>query len=440
MKRRIYGALLDWKNDKDRKPLILRGARQIGKTFIVNQFGEKEFKEHINLNFERNPEYKEIFTTNNPNEILAKIAIYTGKKIVPNQTLIFLDEIQDCPKALMALRYFYEELPQVHIIGAGSLLEFALEKEDYRMPVGRVQYLYMYPLSFSEFLVALGEEPLQEFVSDIKNLSKVPEKLHEKLIDYTRKYFMVGGMPAVVKSYIADRDMLKCQKIQQSIISTYKDDFAKYAKKVQFKYLQKVFSTIPAMIGQKVVYSRIDNTVKARELNTAFDLLETAGVIHRVKKASGAGIPLAATAVENYYKPLFLDVGLMHAINGIYGETIRQKNLNDIFKGAVAEQFVGQELLALSNYYTEEKLYYWTRDAKNSHAEIDYLIVKNEEIIPVEVKSGKKGKLKSLLLYLDAYKPKMALKISQASYHEEDEVLSIPFYGVEAFLGWELKM
>jgi predicted AAA+ superfamily ATPase len=293
----------------------------------------------------------------------------------------------------------------------------------------------MYPMSFGEFLSALGEDALREHVRDKIKLAVMPDKLHEKLLDYTRKYFMIGGMPKVVKSYVQHRDVLKCQKIQQSIITTYKDDFAKYAKKSEFKYLQKIFSVIPSVVGQKVVFSKIDNTIKARDLKNAFELLETAGIIYRVNKTSGDGLPLEAKSAENYYKPVFLDVGLMHAINGIYGETIREKNLTDIYKGSVAEQFVGQELKALGSFYKSSDLYYWVRDAKNSQAEVDYLIVKDEKIVPIEVKSGKKGKLKSLLLYLDAYKPELALKISQAKYYEEDEVISLPLYGMEGYLG-----
>ncbi|MCF6361171.1 MAG: AAA family ATPase [Cyclobacteriaceae bacterium] len=434
MKRSIYKSLLKWKEETNRKPLLLRGARQIGKTYIVDKLGKNEFRTSITLNFERNPEYKAIFSSYNPTEIIEKIILYTGKQILKGKTLLFLDEIQECPKAIMSLRYFYEEMPEMHIIGAGSLLEFSLQSADYRMPVGRVQYLYMYPLSFSEFLIALSEKPLNDYILNTNNLPKIPNELHVKLIDYVRKYYIIGGMPAVVNKYISTKDVLACQRIQHSILETYQDDFAKYTRKSQLKYVKKVFSVISTLIGQKVVYTNIDSVAKSRDLKAAFELLETAGIIYKVKRTSGAGLPFEASTKENYYKPIFLDIGLMHAINGIYSETIKEEDLTAIYKGAVAEQFVGQELLALSNNYMKASLYYWAREAKNSSAEIDFLLSKNEKIIPVEVKSGKKGTLRSLLLFLETYKARQGIKISQAVYKKEANLLSIPFYAIAQLL------
>jgi len=434
MQRRIYKSLLKWKAEKNRKPLLLRGARQIGKTYIVDEFGKNEFNSSITLNFERNPEYKGIFVSYDPEEIIEKVTLFTGSQILKGETLLFLDEIQECPKAIMSLRYFYEEMPDLHIIGAGSLLEFSLQATDYRMPVGRVQYLYMYPLSFSEFLIALKEEQLHDYISNHLKLSEIPEELHLKLIAYVRKYCIIGGMPAVVKAYISTRDILTCQRIQHSIIETYQDDFAKYARKFQLKYLKKVFSAITSLIGQKVVYTNIDSTIKSRDLKAAVELLETAGIIYKVKKTSGAGLPFEANTKEAYYKPIFLDIGLVHAINGIYSETIKETDLTAIYKGAVAEQFVGQELIALSNNYIKSSLYYWAREARNSSAEIDFLLSKNGGIVPIEVKSGKKGTLRSLLLFLKTYKTNQGVKISQTIYKKEPELLSIPFYAIENYL------
>lgn len=431
MRRSIYKSLLKWKKEPNRKPLLLRGARQIGKTYIVDELGKNEFKLSITLNFERNPEYKAIFSSYSPLEILEKIALYTGKQILKGETLLFLDEIQECPKAIMSLRYFYEEMPEMHIIGAGSLLEFSLQSADYRMPVGRVQYLYMYPLSFSEFLIALNEKPLNDYILNDINLPKIPNELHAKLIDYVRKYYIIGGMPAVVNEYISVKNILACQRIQHSILETYQDDFAKYTRKSQFKYVKKVFSVISTLIGQKVVYTNIDNVAKSRDLKAAFELLETAGIVYKVKRTSGAGLPFEASTKENYYKPVFLDIGLMHAMNGIYSETIKETDLTAIYKGAVSEQFVGQELLALSNNYMKANLYYWAREAKNSSAEIDFLISQKGKIIPIEVKSGKKGTLRSLLLFLETHKAKQGIKISQAVYKQETDLLSIPFYALK---------
>jgi len=433
MQRNIYETLLNWKESNSRKPLLLRGARQIGKTFTILEFGKKEFKNCVLLNFERNPEYKAIFKSLSPEEIIEKISIYVGVDIQQGTTLLFLDEIQDCPQAIMAMRYFYEEMPGLHIIGAGSFLEFSLVSENYRMPVGRVQYMYMYPLTFGEFLTAIGEANLENHISSVENLQNLPEELHNKLISLVRKYMIIGGMPEVVKEYVASKSILKCQKIQHSIIETYQDDFGKYAKTIQHKYLRKIFTAIPARIGDKVVYANIDKTVKSRDLKNAYDLLRTAGILYKVKRTT-AGIPFEANVKENFYKTIFLDIGLMHAMNGILTETIQEEDLTAVYKGAVAEQFVGQEIVALQNNDQKSLLYYWARESKNSNAEIDFLLQRGSKRIPIEVKSGKNGHLKSLHSFLDTFKMTKGVKISQAPFKSEGGLESVPFYGVKAFL------
>jgi len=435
MKRDIYKYLQNWKNDNTRRPLLVRGARQVGKTYIINYFGNKDFANVIVLNFERNPEYKEIFTNLDPKEILERISLFTGSKITIGETLIFLDEIQECVEAIMSLRYFYEELPELHIIGAGSLLEFALNTKDLRMPVGRVQYLYMYPLSFREFLHALGEEVLYNYISDISNIKKIPDAIHNKLNELLRKYFLVGGMPAVVKDYVEHRDILKCQEIQHSLLETFIDDFSKYAKVSKYKYLRKVFYAVPSLIGRKFIYAKVDKTIKTAELKNAVELLFYAGIITKVKKTSGAGLPLEAAADNDYFKLIFLDIGLVHSISRIYTETAKQKDFTAIYNGVVAEQFVGQELLAIQNNYMKQGLYYWVRDARNSLAEIDYMIEMDDKIVPIEVKSGKKGTLKSLALFIDKYKSSKSYKVSQAKYNQIEELTELPFYGMFAEFG-----
>ena len=429
--RSIYRTLMKWKNDTSRKPVLLRGARQIGKTFIIDHFAKNEFTNAITINFERNPEFKEIFTVNDPLKIIVQIELLTKIKISLGKTLLFLDEIQECPQAIIALRYFYEEIPTLHIIGAGSLLEFTLLAEDFSLPVGRIQYVYMYPLSFSEFLVALGYEQLKTYVLDTENLAKISVSLHNKLLEQLRLYFILGGMPEVVSAYIKNKSIIDCQRIQQSIVDTYRDDFSKYASQVKFKHLRKIFSAVPTMVGNKFVYSKVDPDTKSRELKDAMTLLETAGIIYRIKKISGAGIPLESHASELYFKVLFLDIGLMQCMNGMGAEIALGENLTDIYKGALAEQFVGQELLAYSSPYHKENLYYWTRDKKNSSAEIDYLIQQNAQITPIEVKSGSIGRMKSMMLYKEAYQPKQAIKISQAPYNDQQDILELPLYAVE---------
>lgn len=434
MNRDIYQSLKEWRDSNTRRPLLLRGARQTGKTFIVQQFGKEEFENTIYINFERNPEYKAIFNTFDPIEITEKIILFTAQKPETGKTLLFLDEIQECPEAIVSLRYFYEEMPDLHIIGAGSLLEFALQSEDFKMPVGRIQYLYLYPMNFGEFLDALGESALRNYILNFSNLEKLPKEIHEKLNETIRKYYVLGGMPGVVKEYISSRDIIKCQRIQRSIIDTYIDDFAKYSKVSSHSLLKKVFHSVPGMTGQKFVYAHVDRGVKSEKIKEALELLETAGILKRVRQTSGSGTPLSAGVHESIFKIIFLDIGLFHASSGVYSETAKEKDFNAIFKGAVAEQFVGQELIAYQSPYTKADVFYWGRRAKSSTAEIDYLIEKEGQIIPVEVKSGPTGRMKSLHMYINKHQTNYALKISQAKFQKGIPFISLPFYAIESFL------
>jgi len=434
IKRFVYKSLNKWRLSRSHKPLLLRGARQVGKSFIVKQFGEQEFSNMVTINFERDPNYKELFIEYDPKKIVEKISLVMGQEINAGKTLIFLDEIQECPEAIVSLRYFYEELPDLHIIAAGPLLEFSLSLKKYNIPVGRIQYLYMKPLSFNEFLGAFGETKLVEYLRNSNNIKVIPDLIHEKLQAFIRRYFMLGGMPEVVKEYLISGDIIACQNIQRSIIDTYEDDFGKYAKKANIDNLKMVFYAAAAMVGQKFVYANVDNTVKSRDLKLAINQLETAGILTRVRRSNGEGLPLDANVKENYFKLIFLDIGLLHNVNGIYGETIMQENLASIFKGAVAEQFVGQELLVLQNPLTRAKLFYWAREAKNSNAEVDYLMALKGSIVPIEVKSGKSNKMVSLRMFIDKYQSKLAYRVSQDVYSEQDKVVSIPFYCMPTFI------
>jgi hypothetical protein len=434
MRRDLYEVLCQWKRDANRRPLLVRGARQVGKTYLVDEFGRREFISLITLNFEKNPEYKDIFNSLEPTDILEKIVLFTGKKIEPQKTLLFFDEVQDCPHAIMALRYFYEDMPSLHVIAAGSLVEFALESENFRMPVGRIQYIYLFPMSFGEFIEASGEKELRNYICDHKKLQLLPESLHAKLNETIRKYFILGGMPAVVQEYCETGDMISCQRIQRAIVDTYQDDFGKYSRKLKHRYLDKIYNAVPKMVGRKFVYAHVDNTIKSRELKEALELLEKAGVVKKIKRTSGAGLPLEAGIRDAYFKVLFLDVGLLHAVNGLYLDTVRAQDFTALFKGAVAEQFVGQELLAYQNPYSRPLLYYWAREAKNSSAELDYLIQKEGQAIPIEVKSGSTGRLRSMHMFMEKYQVRHGIKISQAPYDSQNQIISLPFYSLEGFI------
>ncbi|MCF8372047.1 MAG: ATP-binding protein [Bacteroidales bacterium] len=432
MKRDVYKTLCDWKDDTLHKPLLLRGARQVGKTYVVEEFGRTEFESFIHLNFERNPEFKDIFISFDPKEIIERISLFTGQLAKAGKTLLFFDEVQDCPKALMALRYFYEERPQLHVIATGSLLEFALESEEFRMPVGRIQYAYMFPMSFGEFLDGIGQGHLRTYVLNFENLIKIPGGIHDNLNEYIRKYFLIGGMPEVVSEYCLSGDIIKCQGIQQSILDTYMDDFAKYAQKSKHRYLRKIFNAVPTMVGQKFIYAHVDNTIKSRELKEALELLEMAGVVYRVKRTSGAGLPLETSVKESFFKMIFLDIGLLHAVSKVYSDTAMAKDFTAVFKGAVAEQFVGQELMAYHAPYSKPSLYYWAREAKNSNAELDYLIELDAKIIPIEIKAGSIAMMKSMMIFLDNYQIEKGIKISQVKTGIESPIMSLAFYAIEA--------
>ena len=428
MKRDIDIILREWKLDKNRCPLLVQGARQVGKTYTITEFGNAEFHELITINFELNPEYKECFKTLEPKNIIECISLLKNKDIIEGKTLLFFDEIQECPKAIRSLRYFYEKKPGLHVICAGSLLEFTLSHENFRMPVGRVQYLHMKPLSFLEFLDAIKENKLRKFIENLKLDSTINDAIHNKLISIIKKYSIIGGMPAVVKEYVMNENLNKCIILQAMIIRTFRDDFGKYANRVKIKYLQKLFYAAAKMVGKKFKYSHVDREIQSRELKNALELLEKAGIIYRVKKSRGGVPPINFYSNERHFKVLFIDIGLMQNICGVSEDILVENNLLDVYSGAIAEQFVGQELIAYQEYYKEPSIYYWEREAKSSSAEVDYIIRIGSKVFPIEVKAEKTGRLKSLHIYLEKYSIPYGIKISQQQKLFNKPVLSIPFY------------
>ncbi len=430
MKRDIEKtALLHWKGSEDRKPLLIRGARQVGKTYLVKSFAAEHFDHLVEINFELRPELKKIFDTLDPEVIIKNLKLVLNQPIEPGRTLLFLDEIQDCPQAIMALRYFYEKIPQLHVIGAGSLLEFSLHAEGFKMPVGRVTYLYLQPLSFEEFLEAAGEKELRTALSEMDLHHPPSEAVHDRLLKLLGEYLIVGGMPAVVNSYLANRGSITYQDQQLSLLQTYRDDFGKYASRTRHIYLQRVFSTAPLLVGKRYKYSHVDPDIQSRELKEALHLLNQAGIIHKVTAASAHGLPLEPH--ENKFKIIFLDTGLMQRGCGLDAEIAMAKDFLAVNAGALAEQFVGQELLSSLNPHEDRKLFFWARDKKNSQAEVDYLIVHRSDPLPIEVKSGKTGTLKSLRTFMMEHRSRIGIRISQQSFSHYDNVYSIPLYAVE---------
>jgi len=431
LKRDIEKDLKQWKLETNRLPLLLRGARQTGKTYIIEKFGNENFKNIVTVNFEFQREISRCFEKLDPADIINNLQLILNVNIIPGETLLFLDEIQECPDAIMSLRYFREKMPDLHVIGAGSLLEFALNEKNFRMPVGRVQFLYLKPLSFSEFLDALDDGRLRSYLSKINLNDPVDEAIHDQLIELVRKYFILGGMPAVLSEYIHSKDMKKCQNILSGILETYRSDFGKYAKNVQHKYLHKLFDAAPRIVGQRFKFVNVDPLIRSRELKNALDLLVLSGVINPVYASSSSGLPLGAQINEQKFKLIFLDIGLVQNACGLQAEISIQKDVLQINSGLIAEQFVGQELMAYSDKYKRDNLYFWTREQRSSSAEVDFVVSINSKIFPVEVKSGKTGTLRSLKLFLTEKKAFLGIRISRNALSYHDDVLSVPLYMIE---------
>ena len=431
MLRTIQSDLIRWKNTPTRRPLLLRGARQVGKTYAVRQFAEACFDNLVELNFELEPALKSLFGTLQPADIVRTIALTRNVTITQGRTLLFLDEIQECPQAIMALRYFYEHMPELHVIGAGSLLEFTLRSSGFRMPVGRIQYLVLRPLSFAEFLTAAGEQPLVEEIATLTTTTQLHEIVELKLLKLLRDYLLVGGMPGVVAEYLREPLQTTYQQVSSALLQTYRDDFGKYANQGKHLYLQKVLDSAPRLVGQRYKYVNVDHELRSRELKEALLLLVRAGLMHRICATSGAGLPLAAYSKDQLFKILFLDVGLMQHACGLDAAIATASDFLAINAGAVAEQFVGQELLAYSPAYEETALFFWQREQRNSQAEVDYLMSVAGRVIPVEVKAGKTGRLRSLKQFMTDYDCPLGVRISQAPVSFEHGMLSVPLYAID---------
>jgi len=398
MERFIIDKLLQWKTDINRKPLILRGARQVGKTWIIRTFGEKYFDGHIHIiDLEKHADWHIIFEKNfDIKRIISELEIVLNSSINPGKDLLFLDEIQSCPKAIMALRYFYEDLPGLHVITAGSLLEFALKKISF--PVGRIQFMNMYPMTFTESLLATDKDKMAEILNagtvDFSN------NVHQMLLEELRLYFFIGGMPECVKIYKETKKLHKVSEIQAELIETYRADFAKYAPYADKRCLNAVLTNTAKSVGKQIKYTHLAEGFTPPTNKKAFDLLNMARILYKIPSASPAGIPLGASASERKFKAIIVDIGLMQYLCSLnINEEFFKSDLLNIYNGALAEQFVGQELLASGI----SEIYYWARNKKSSTAEVDYLIQKEGEILPIEVKSGVSGKLKSLHLLLKNY-------------------------------------
>jgi len=413
MFRNALKDLENWKNQKNRKPLILRGARQVGKTWLIREFAKENFDILLEINFDETPEQAGFFIKGDIDRSLQLLEVEHELQIVPEKTLIFLDEIQSVPGVLPYLRYFYEKRPDIFIIAAGSLLEFLLSEHEFPMPVGRIEYLHLGPLTIEEFMLALGQKKLVEFLSEFDLRDPIPLSLHQKLMKYLKLFWIIGGMPAVIGAYRNPESLQLPSKEQGIIIQTYEDDFTKYRKRIYPQRIRKVFQKIPTMVGKKLKYVNLDPEERSKDLADTLDLLEMAKVFYRVYHSAGNGVPLGAEIKSRDFKPLFLDIGLMTRSLGLKLTKLEaEKEITLVNNGTIAEQYIGQHLLYQNPSYEKPELFYWNRDKKSSSAEVDYLISIDDQVIPVEVKAGATGSLKSLHLFMAEKKVPIALRFN----------------------------
>ncbi len=410
-------------------PLLLRGARQVGKTYAVRQLG-KTYDNFIEINFERHSFLQTMFERDlNPQRIINEISLFADQQIVPGKTLLFFDEIQVVPQAITALRYFYEEMPDIHVIAVGSLIDFAIEQVG--LPVGRVELLYMYPLSFIEYLVASNQSRVVQEILDHAVDASLPDFIHKKFLYAIQEYLVFGGMPQAISRWVTTNNALDAANTHVAILQIYEQDFSKYARKNQIKYVQLIFDQIPEQAGNKFKYSLIDGDYRKRELAPALDLLVTAGIAHKVFYSPGQGIPLGFHRDPLDYKVVFLDIGLAQSHLGVdLSAWFLQPDQMFVNKGSLVEAFVGQELMVYGLPFKKDRLYYWHKDSR-PQAEIDYLIQLKNQVIPVEVKSGEGSTLKSMHYFLDNHKESpYGLRFSAQNYSVYDRVHSYPLYAI----------
>lgn len=430
IKRNIDDDLLAWKNEKNRKVLLLRGARQIGKSSSVRKLAER-FENLVEVNFELHTIPHTFFDSDLiPQEICNKLSIYFKQPIIPNKTLLFFDEIQACPRAISALRFFYENYPELHLVAAGSLLEFALEELP-SFGVGRISSVFMHPFSFSEFMIACGEELLWNEVCKSSPKKPMLSVFHEKVFDYYRKFLVLGGMPAVISEFVESRDILTCQKILNDLVNSLKSDFAKYKKKIPDLQILAAFESVIEQAGGKFKYSKVEH-FNSRQIKECVELLKKAGLIIPVIHSSANGIPLGAEIDFKKQKYILFDTGIFQRILDLELSDILFSNDFDIInKGFITEQMVGLEILKNSSILNQDHLYYWHKEDPKSSAEVDYIIQKGERIIPIEVKAGGSGKMQSMFEFLKI-RPKCEYGIRTAleNFSSYDKIRVYPLYAI----------
>lgn len=429
-KRKIDHELESWASANERKPLLLRGARQVGKTSAVRHLGEK-FKHFVQVDFNERHDVHYLFEgTYSPQEICQILSVLLRTPIVAGETLLFFDEIQACPPAINRLRYFFEKFPELHLIAAGSLLEFALET----LPsygVGRVRSIFMYPFSFEEYLWATGNEALATMINASSPDKPLPQPIHEQALRLLRVFLVIGGMPAVVARYCKDGNLLECQNILSELVLSFRDDFAKYRNKVLSSRIDATFRSIAEQGLGKFVYNRVDTDASTAQIKTAVETLILAGLVYPVTHSSANGIPLGAEINEKYRRMILLDTGLLQRILNLdISDILSSNDIQVVNRGAIAETFIGTELVKSASCYSPYPLYCWHREKAGSNAEVDYVVQLGARILPVEVKSGSKGSMQSMRLFMEAKGIAMGIRTSLENFSSYEDILVYPLYAI----------
>lgn len=416
-----------WKNSKNRKPLIIEGARQVGKTWIMKEFGKKSYNKTVYINFDSNAQMAELFSIDlNVERIIMGLELYAGHKINPSDTLIIFDEVQEVPKALSSLKYFYENAPEYHIVCAGSLLGIALH-EGTSFPVGKVDFLKLYPLSFKEFLMAIGLERFAELL-DKKDYGMI-KSFKQTYIDALKQYYYIGGMPEVVASFADEKDFNEARKIQKRILTAYEQDFSKHAPKEIVPKIRMLWNSMPSQLAKenkKFIYGLIREGARAKEYETAIMWLSDCGLVHKVSRINAPNIPLKAYEDLKAFKLFIVDVGLLGAMVGLNQRTLLNGNeLFTEFKGALTEQYVMQQLAVNQDL----GVYYYTNDRNT--CEVDFIVDNGDNIIPLEVKAEINLKAKSLKTYREKFAPQVSIRSSMADYSEEIGLINLPLYAID---------
>ena len=430
LKRHIETELLAWKVGIHRKPLLVRGARQVGKTYSIREFG-RTFPRLLEVNFEEHPEVRTFFKgALTPALLCERLSAYFNVPIVEGDTLLFFDEIQACPEAISSLRFFYEQKPGLHVVAAGSLLEFALHKIP-SMGVGRITSLFMHPLTFIEFLGALGEGGMLSMMSSADAEHPLDPAFHTRLVDIMRTYMLVGGMPDPVAAYAATSDIRAAMKVMDDLILTLEDDFGKYRERTSVQRLQETFRSVAAQAGEKFTCSKVNREVKSTVVKDTLSLLVHAGLVHLVTHTDARGLPLGAQQDERCFKAYLLDVGIHQRVLGldipahlISGET------QLVNKGNLAELFVATQWLAHHGCTLRPSLHYWRREARGANAEVDFVVEREGRIMPVEVKSGTRGSMQSLLLFMKERELRHGIRVSLENFGRVGDIEILPLYAI----------